>query len=482
MRLKRLLFVAIIPVMVSGAAAFADEEPIAGLDSFVRQSMAARGVPGLALGIIKDGKVICAKGYGVRKLGGTEPVDEKTVFSLGSMTKAFTAAACAILIDEDALSWTTPVREILPRFKLKDRCATEKATLTDILCMRTGLPTISTLVAFSETDQDIFKLLPHVQPAYDFRAGWSYSNECYRLAGECVAAKSGQDWHTFVKRRIFDPLQMTSTTSDTTQITNSGNVAAPHAVKDGKLQAVERFHLVYGAPAGSIDSNLSDVLKWVAMQLNDGKHQGVQIVSASGLSKMHSPQQLAKVPVPQDTVREFDSYGFGWIVQDVEGTKVVSHGGNILGMASMAVLVPKHKLGVVVLCNRDGTDERDVLAKKILMHYIDGAHENTVLANVDPQKPEPKIEPSAVNMEFLKKTLTGTYKNAAFGEITVGPAAKTGFEIRYGKLVGELVPIDGRNFSVDWNLPISDGRSLYIWGPKLGSRRNLVIDEMTFVK
>lgn len=483
MRFRRNVFPTVAGVFLFACLpVFADEEPVPGLDAFVKESMESRGVPGLALGIIKDGKVVFAKGYGVRSLGRPEPVDAKTVFSLGSMTKSFTAAACAILVDERALRWDAPVKDILPRFKLKDSCATQKATLTDILSMRTGLPTISTLVAFSESDKDIYKMLPHVSPEYDFRAGWRYSNECYRLAGDCVAAKSGKDWHTFVKTRIFERLEMSGTTSDISQIAKNENVASPHAVKDGQFQAVERFHLVYGAPAGSIDSNLTDVLKWVALQLDNGRYKSEQIISSDSMSKMHSPQQLVRVPVPPDTVREFDSYGFGWIVQDVEGTKVVSHGGNILGMASMAVLVPRQKLGIVVLCNRDGTDERDVLAKKILMHYIDGLHENTVLAKFDPEKPDPKTKPSAVNLESLKKLLIGTYKSEAFGEIVVGPPTKAGFAIRYGKLIGRMVPINGRSFSVSWNLPISDGRRLFIRSSKFGNQQRMVIDGMVFVK
>jgi CubicO group peptidase (beta-lactamase class C family) len=460
--MRQLLTSLFLSITVLSPAIAQDLPP--DLDAFVAESMKSRNVPGLALGVIKDGKVVHSKGYGVRTLGKPGTVDEQTIFCIGSMTKAFTAAACAKLVSERRLRWDQPVRSLLPGFSLQGVGATQ-ATVGDLLSMRTGLPATSTLVAFAEIDSNPVRMVSLMTPAYGFRDGWQYSNESYILAGKCVERAAGVSWHRFVKERLFVPLGMGSTTTRIDDI-HSSNVASPHAEQHGKLQPVKPFRLVNGAPAGAINSNLVDCLKWIKYHLDSSKNAQLQ--------ECHKPQNLLRLDVPTDTAREFDAYGYGWFVQDVEGTKVVSHGGNILGMSSMGVFVPKKQLGIVVLCNKEGTDERDVLCKKILMHFLDPEHEASVLA----QAPrETSVAPTAGSGTEARITnYNGTYTNSAFGTMQLTTNA-----ITYGKLRGTLrrKSDGGNSFDVDWNLPISDGRELTITRLRDNSLL-LLIDDLRF--
>ncbi|HTP68928.1 MAG TPA: serine hydrolase [Dongiaceae bacterium] len=357
--------------------------PPADLDDYVARSMKTFEVPGMAVAIVKDGKVVFSKGYGVRKLGDATPVDENTLFGIGSNTKAFTAAALATLVDAGKISWDDPVYERLKGFQMYDPYVSKEMRIRDLLCHRSGLGLGEGDLMFwphtTFTRDEVVYRLRFLKPATSFRTTYAYNNLMFLTAGQVVAEVSGKSWDDYIRENIFQPLGMNSSNTSNSLFNASGNWAYPHSKVDGKLQTIPFENLDNAGPAGSIDSSIADMSKWVLLQLNRGKIPGseARVFSEQASRAMWAQQMVVPVSNLPEEVKNlqahFGGYGMGWGLRDYKGRKLVGHTGGVAGFVTRVMLVPEESLGVVILTNAEETAAFDSVLFHILDSYFGGS-------------------------------------------------------------------------------------------------------------
>jgi CubicO group peptidase (beta-lactamase class C family) len=369
-------------VLFLSLAAAAQTVIPADLDAWVARSMRTFDVPGMSVGIVKDGKLVFAKGYGVRKLGSPEKVDENTLFGIASNTKAFTAAALAILVDEGKISWDDPVIKYLPSFHLYDPYMTQQITIRDLLSHRSGLGLgEGDLMFWPDTDftrEQVLSSARFMKPVSSMRSKYAYNNFAFVVAGQIIPAVTGKPWDDFIRERIFAPLGMKVTTIGSTGFKPTDNVASPHSKGwrlEGQLTPVPATKDQTWAAAAGIKSNIPELSKWLITQLNQGTMpDGKQLFSQKRSEDMWSPTTIVPVREPavdalKPTKPNFAAYGLGWGLRDYKGRKIVSHTGGLTGMVTLVTLVPDEKLGIIVLTNQ----EEGGAFNSVLYHILDTA-------------------------------------------------------------------------------------------------------------
>lgn len=348
-------------------------------DAYAARVLKEFDVPGIAVAIVKDGQVVLAKGYGVRKLGEPTAVDENTLFGIASNTKAFTAAALAMLVDEGKISWDDAVVKHLSGFQLYDPYVTREMTIRDLLTHRSGLGLgAGDLLWWPPTDysrEELVRRLRYIKPATSFRSRYAYDNVLYMVAGQVITAVTGKSWDDFVKERIFAPLGMTTTNTSVAALTSSANRATPHAKFNGQVQAISPLPLDNVAPCGAINSSVAEMAKWMIAQLNRGAiSEGNRLFSERQSREMWSANTILPLGDPPAHLAplraNFSAYGLGWVLTEFRGHKTVSHTGGLLGYVSKVTLVPDLNLGVVVLTNQQAGGAFQALTFRILDHYL----------------------------------------------------------------------------------------------------------------
>lgn len=342
------------------------------LDSYVARAMRTYAVPGMAIAIVKDGKVVLQKGYGVRKLGDPAPVDAHTLFGIGSTTKAFTVAALATLVDAEKLSWDDPVYERLPGFQMYDPYVSKELRIRDLLSHRSGLGQgEGDLMLFNTTysRDDLVHRIRALKPASSFRSQFAYNNLMFVVAGQVVAAVSGKSWDDYVREKIFVPLGMTDTNTTNEAYREGANWALPAGKLVGKLMNLDN-----AGPAGSINSSAADMARWLLLQLNRGRipDTATRVFSEKSSAEMWTQQSI----FPADgwgldglaLQPHFSGYAMGWFLRDYKGRELVGHPGGVLGYVARVMLVPEEHLGVVILTNAEETNAYEA----VLWHILDG--------------------------------------------------------------------------------------------------------------
>lgn len=464
-----------VAVIGSGWCGIAAGAPSIGIkpskiDATVTRAMQAFDVPGIAVGIVKDGKLIFAKGYGVRELGKAQAVDADTLFQIGSNTKAFTAAALAILVDEGKIHWDDKVIDYMPEFRMYDAYVTREFTIRDLLTHRSGLGLgAGDLMFFPETDfsrEEIIHNLRYLKPVSSFRSKFDYDNLLYMVAGQLVAKVAATSWESFVQQRIFDPLQMKPCAPSYELIGDRSDVATPHQVIDGKLTAIEVQSLKAVGPAGTINCSVRQMSKWLLTQLNAGTGpDGQKIFSAARSEDMWSINTMVPLnpPLAQLTHTNILGYGLGWEIQDQFGHKRVSHTGGVPGTVTWVSMIPDLKLGVLVLTNQESGYAMEAIGNQILDAYLGAPARDWVAlaAEFSKQRSEAaeKIESEAAKIAAVAippplplAAYAGHYADPWRGEATV--------ELRDGKLLfkisrtrwleGPLTPYSANIFIVKW--------------------------------
>ncbi|MFN8571593.1 MAG: serine hydrolase [Gemmatimonadaceae bacterium] len=350
---------------------------LAAFDAYVAQGVKEWGVPGLAIAIVKDDSVVFAKGYGVRRLGGSEPVNEHTLFAIGSTTKAMTAASLGMLVDEGKVRWDEPVLSYLPTLQLYDPVMTRELTVRDLLTHHSGLPGTDLLWSGGDfSTQEIVRRMRFVKPFASFRNGYSYMNVQYAMAGEVLRAASGVSWSDFVSQRIFAPLGMRETVPSLAATATLPNVATPHMVIHDTLRVIDNRPVDPVAPAGAIWSSVSDMAKWMRFVLDSGRVSGRRLLSESTYRDWMSPQVIVPpaefYPTTRLTRPHYTAYGLGWFLQDYHGQAVSMHTGSIDGMIAILGLIPDQRVGVYVLANRDHAELRHALMWRVFDMYTTG--------------------------------------------------------------------------------------------------------------
>lgn len=373
--LRRFLLAPLVAALAAGQAA-AQPAPLRGLDAYVERARAEWEVPGMAVAVVKDDRIVYARGFGERELGSGEPVDEHTSFSAASTTKAFTATAMAILVDEGKVRWDNPVSLHLPELRLAVPGLTAELTVRDLLSHRTGLPTADFLWYASGSGADeIVRRMRFLRPFAAPREQYMYNNNAYMLAGRVVEAASGISWGEFVRTRILEPLGMTGTLTGHRGLEARENLAAPHRVLDDTLRAIRYLDFDNIGPAGSMNSSAHDLALWLRFHLAGGvTPAGVRLVSEAAHREMLTPQ----TPIPAERYYpaarlaspSFTAYGLGWFLQDHRGRLLAMHTGSIDGMNALVAIVPAEELGVVVLLNREQAELRHALMYRIVDAYL----------------------------------------------------------------------------------------------------------------
>ncbi len=460
----------------TGNAAQVQPLSSSAIDSLVERALRAFEVPGIAVCVIKDGKIIHSKGYGVRSLNTRQPMDENTLFGIASNSKAFTTAALGMLVDEGRLNWDDKVRKYIPEFRLFDPYVTEEFTVRDLLCHRSGLGLgAGDLMFFPDSSDftipDILHNLQFLKPVTSFRSQYAYDNNLYIVAGEVVARVSGMSWEDFIEKKILQPLGMAHSAASYDRLQDSSDVIDGHARVEGRMQVIARSRSKVDHAAGGIYSSISDLSKWVQLHLAGGKYGGgQQLFSANTLRERWSPQTIIPVGGPGTYNTHFAAYGLGFVVNDVNGYKQLSHTGGLEGMVTQITMIPELQLGIIVLTNAEEGLAFNSITNQIKDGYFKitgkdrvadyAAIRKTQLA--DAKKITDSIWKEVTAFQTRQtdgaakardlSLYMGTYRDAWLGEVVI--SMKNGrpwFDSRRSpKLTGELLPYKGNSFIVKW--------------------------------
>jgi CubicO group peptidase (beta-lactamase class C family) len=425
--------------LLIGSQSMRAQAPPKGLDAYVESVQKEFEVPGIALAIVKDGKVVVAKGYGVRKLGESARVDDRTLFGIASNTKAFTATALGMLVEEGKLEWDAPVIRYLPWFQLSDPYVTRELTIRDLLVHRSGLGLgagdLLWWPSSTYNRKEIAKRLQFIPLVKSFRSVYAYDNVLYLIAGEVIEAVSGETWEQFVASHILSKVGMTDSNVRHSDAAGGGNVAATHAEIDGKVRPISPFTSDNTNPAGGINASARDIAKWMVVQLDSGR-----VADGTRLFSPRTTTQLWRIVTPMpigDTEPEvaalrakIEGYALGFKVRDYRGYKLVYHTGELMGYYSRVAMIPELRLGVAVLTNQESTEAHASITFYVLDHFISGAttdwlgsfkaaRKREALTIAAMQKQASAKRDSTSYPSLPLSSYVGTYTDQWYGDITI---------------------------------------------------------------
>jgi CubicO group peptidase (beta-lactamase class C family) len=416
------------------------------IDAYVEAAMREWHVPGVAIAVVRNDSVVYAKGYGVRELGKSDPVTPHSLFAIGSTSKAFTAAALGILVDEGKVRWDDPVSKYLPSFQLYDPYVTRELTIRDLLTHRSGLSRGDRLWAASGYDRaEVLRRVRYLRPSWSFRSTYGYQNIMFLAAGEVVAAVSGKSWDDFVRERFFSPLGMARTVTSTRPLARMTDVSAPHERISGTVRPVPWLNIDNIGPAGSINSSVLDMAEWIRLQLGQGTYEGRKLLEAKTLKEMHTPQTIIRMSEEQERMfpmTNFTAYGLAWSLRDYHGRKLVGHGGGIRGMRAEVMLVPEERLGFVVLTN-SGTNLPVAIMYRLVDTYVGTPQRDwSTILLATAKRMQDRAAEERRKLEAARATGTtpslaldkyaGTYADTMYGEVKIA--------VENGKLIATLGP------------------------------------------
>ncbi len=469
----------LLPVLLGlglAAAPAPAQTPAAGpppdLDALVTRVMESFDVPGLALAIVKDGRTVVARGYGVRELGRPEPVDEHTLFGIASNTKAFTATGLALLVEEGSLEWDVPVIRYLPWFRLSDPFVTAEITVRDLLVHRSGLGLgagdLLLWPATTYTSEEIVRRLAAVPLATSFRSAYAYDNVLYVVAGELLEEVSGLSWDEFVTGRILRPAGLPDAVTDYEAARATGNLAATHARVDGRLRRVTAHPSHNDKPAGGILASAADMARWMAVQLDSGRVAGdarlFSPATTRELWQIVTPIPTRPPPPEAAPLRaNFNGYALGFFVRDYRGRQLVTHTGGLQGYVSRLSLLPELGLGVAVLTNAEEGAAFNAITQEVLDHYLGapdhdwlatyrtlGARRDSAVAALDRRAAAERDTASRPALPL--GAYEGTFSDPWYGDVAIA-LEDGGLVIRFAAtpaLVGDLEHWQYETFLARW--------------------------------
>ncbi len=328
-------------------------------DRILVKAMKDWEVPGLAVGIVENDRIVYLKGFGVKELGKPEPVTPRTVFALASVSKAFCAATVGLMVDEEKMAWDDPVRRHLPGFALRDPIANQTVTIRDLLNHMTGVSRNDALWYRTDwTQKDLLGKIPRLASTLPIRTRPIYNNLMYMAAGNAAGAAAGTSWESLVTQRIFQPLGMKDTGPDSKSYLNAPDRATPHE-KDDALKNVPMQFLVCDnlGGAGAVNSNATDMCQWMRMLLNQGVFEGKRILSEKSLRDIMRPQAIYGSPSGgvSSAFSNIQTYSMGWSQRDLDGQMMLTHTGRLDGFSTSVTLLPKLKIGIVMLTNSESS-------------------------------------------------------------------------------------------------------------------------------
>ncbi|MDD5570855.1 MAG: serine hydrolase [Bacteroidales bacterium] len=475
--LLKLIFITVLAVFASIVKS-QQALPFKGIDEYIKNGMKEWQIPGLSLAIIKDGKIIYAKGYGVCEIGKENKVDENTIFAVASNSKAFTGLALCILANENKISLDDKVKKYIPDYQLYDTTASREVTIRDLLCHRIGLGTFhGDLVVWGSnySRDEVIHKMKYIKPSFSFRNGFGYCNTAFITAGEIIPRVTGKSWDDFIKERILIPLEMKRTTTSINDFKNLKNIATPHTILNGKVITIPYRNTDNIGPAASLNSTATDLAHWLILQMDtSGKYNNKFIISHKIIKQTQRPQNIlpsdpyfSKI-FPQTHLR---AYCLGWSMQDYYGKAMYRHTGSADGMVSITGFLPEEKLGIVILTNYDQHDFNVALFYQIIDAYLGVQYKdwNKYYKKTDDENKAKQLKEDA-RLDSLKKLnvvpdlkineYSGNYENKHYGaaKITIENDILYLMLLSHNGLKGKLDCIGKDLFLCTWNDPIF-GRS-----------------------
>lgn len=444
------------------------------IDSLVNKTLKTFQVPGIAVAVIKDGKIVHLKGYGVRSLNSPEKVNEHTLFGVASNSKAFTAASLGLLVEEGKLNWDDKVIKYIPEFRLYNEYVTQEFTIRDLLTHRSGLGLgAGDLMIFPDgnnfTVNDLLRNMQYLKPTSAFRTKYDYDNLLYIIAGEVVARVTGSSWSEFTEQRIMQPLGMTRSVASFERLIDTSNIIAAHAMVEGDLKVIDRYKLPFAAAAGGIYTSIHDLSKWLVMLLNEGKYgDNLQnrLLTESIIQEQWSPQTILPNRVNSPFNTHFTAYGLGWFLSDVKGYKEVTHTGGLPGMVTQVTMLPELELGIIVLTNQQSGHAFRSITNTIKQAYLSMEPKDWI-AHFKQQEAKSVADAKIITDQTWKEinaklkdkktkinldTYTGNFEDKWFGQIEVYKKKNKLYlrSMRSPKLNGEMLFYKDNTFVVKW--------------------------------
>jgi CubicO group peptidase (beta-lactamase class C family) len=464
-------------------------------DKLATDTMAAWHIPGLAVAVVQNDRVVYLKAFGIKQIGKTDPVTPDSLFQIGSTSKAFTTTAMAMLVDEKKLEWDDPVRKHLDYFHLSDPCAEGMVTLRDIVTHRTGLGRHDELWDNSPwSREEVIRRAGEMKLSKPIRSAFQYNNIMFIAAGEVVAAAARMPWDDFVRARIFEPLGMTHTRTRFADWAPSDH-ATGHRWFNQTVQIQEAADDTNVAPAGSIKSSARDMAQWLRFQLAGGTIDGKRLVSEEALNETRTPQIALSVDKSTHENNPFtnvQSYAMGWAVQDYRGELMVLHSGALNGFRAQVAMLPYRNIGIVILANIGrglaGAALRNALFDELL-HAAPARDWNAVYLAVDKKSDDQtsarKREHEAKRHAENKPThdlaaYVGAYHNAGYGDATI--ALENGqLVLRWSRLSIPLVHFNYDTFDAVSEADDVDESLQFALGPD-GAVKSMMLFGEEFVK
>jgi CubicO group peptidase (beta-lactamase class C family) len=443
---------------------------LADFEVYAQQAQKDWQVPGMAIAIVADDKVIFAKGFGVKKVGGDDKVDEHTIFQIGSTSKAFTAALMAMLMDEKLLAWQDRVVDRLDQFQMFDPWVTREFRVADLMAQHSGLPPYAgDGQAFMGFDRaHIIHSLRYLKPATSFRSQYAYQNGLFLVAAALVEKYTGKSWEDNLKVRIFEPLGMSATTAGLEGFQQAKNVTFLHQRTGEQVEAIPAdwpyHHWVYTyGPAGGINSNILDMTKWLRLQLDKGKFNGKQLISEANLNFLQTPKTIMGTD-PSKMMY----YCEAWLHQPFRPQPLIWHNGGTSGNKTMVAFMPGTGVGIVVLSNLI-TDLPEALAFKFFDLYFhnpprDWSQEGLERMKQAGAKNKPPLRPASPAPPLPLERYAGAYSNPVYGQVTI-----TAEQDKLSVLLGVnqqkvwLQPFDRDSFTFTW--PMDSDAAVFVIGP-----------------
>ncbi len=420
--------------------ALAAQQGLDGLGDEIERMRRDWAIPGVAVVVVQDDAIAFAEGFGVREVGGAEPVDEHTVFAVGSTSKAFTAASMAILVDEGKVAWDDPVIDHLPDFRLSDPYITRDLRIRDLMSHNSGLLRGDRIwYASGRSREEVVRRIRHQPVTFPLRSTFQYNNTTWITAGEVIELLSGMSWDDFVASRIFRPLGMARSTTLLGPLDRLDNVATPHVARlDGTVEAIPYRNIDNAGPAGSINSSALQMAQWIRLQLGEGEFEGERLISEEAIRETHTGQMIMRKTGSWALIfseSDFLTYGLGWFLSSYRDLTLISHGGNIDGMTAFVGFVPRRGYGLVILANMNGANAfSSALAHRIidLLEGGDGLPwHQTMLARQRELEEEARERAQEIEDGRVAGTAptlppaeyAGSYRNEMYGEIAVAEEA-----------------------------------------------------------
>lgn len=433
---RRTIAIISLAALPAAAQSNGNRDVVRDLDAYFAKAAKDWNVPGLAVAVVHKGQLVLARGYGVREVGKPEPIDTQTIFAIASTTKAITAAALGMLVDEGKVRWDDPVTKYVPTFEMYDPWATREATVRDLITHRAGLPNADYLWTGGDNSRDeVIRRIRFIPPSYSFRGGYTYHNVMYTVAGAVIEAASGMTWDDFVRRRIFEPLGMTRSVTTLAEAVTKDNRAQPHGSRGDTLRMSGNSLADGIGPAGSVWSSVADMSKWVRFLLDTGRVNGKALLTPATWSELFRPATILppwtdhSAPQLRMSKPHFRTYALGWFQQDYQGRQVDFHTGSLTGTIAINGLIREEGIGVYILSNTS-TEIRHALMFKVFDTFLgmpprDWSTEMLALQRADDARadsadrrgPSQRVEGTRPSLPLDR--YAGTFVDSLYGKVTL---------------------------------------------------------------